>query len=106
MKSNAYKAMTIGWLIEDKDVLRFVSKLKLTATGCLEFQGAINENGYGRFWMNGMAVYAHRFSFVYHRGDTQSGIVLHHKCLNRCCCNPFHLEPVTVEENLRLRYES
>jgi hypothetical protein len=33
-------------------------------------------------------------------GEIPRGMTLDHICRNRDCCNPAHLEPVTVKENI------
>lgn len=57
---------------------------------------------YGGFWYKGRHVYAHRFSYEHFCGPIPPEWVLHHRCLNRLCVNPFHLEPVTVARNTEL----
>jgi hypothetical protein len=51
--------------------------------------------------VDGRRVYAHRFSFEYHVGAVPDGLVLDHLCRNTKCVNPYHLEPVTIGENVR-----
>jgi hypothetical protein len=34
-------------------------------------------------------------------GDVPAGLVLDHLCENRKCCNPEHLKPVEIRENIR-----
>jgi hypothetical protein len=36
-----------------------------------------------------------------YRGEIPEGLVLDHLCKTRCCVNPWHLEPVTLLENIR-----
>ncbi|OGR27289.1 MAG: hypothetical protein A2139_07850 [Desulfobacca sp. RBG_16_60_12] len=68
-------------------------------TGCWLWQGEINRNGYGRVWVNGKRLMAHRVTYEAFHGPIAPGLVLDHLCKNRQCCNPDHLEPVTVREN-------
>lgn len=59
-------------------------------------------NGYGEFRLplkTGKLVKSHRFSYELLHGPTPAGMDLDHKCRNRWCCNPAHLEPVTRSEN-------
>ncbi len=42
---------------------------------------------------------AHRVAYQLMIGQIGQGLVLDHLCKNRRCCNPEHLEPVTIREN-------
>lgn len=68
-------------------------------TQCWEWQGEINRNGYGRVWVEGKRLMAHRAIYTLIVGPIPEGLVLDHLCSNRRCCNPAHLEPVTHREN-------
>lgn len=68
-------------------------------TGCWLWSGEVNRNGYGRVWVSGKRVMAHRAIYEAIIGGIPAGMVLDHLCRNRLCCNPLHLEPVTVREN-------
>lgn len=57
--------------------------------------------GYGRFSIKGESVAAHRYSYELLVGKIPKGLHLDHLCRNRRCVNPAHLEPVTLQENLR-----
>ena len=68
-------------------------------TDCWLWQGELNRNGYGRVWVQGKRLMAHRVIYEAIIGPIPEGMVLDHLCRNRACCNPQHLEPVTVREN-------
>ena len=83
--------------------LQFVEK---SATGCWIWRGAINGSGYGSFRIGGRQgrqVGAHRVSFHFYRGPIMPGLEIHHKCGERRCVNPTHLEAVTRQVNLAHR---
>lgn len=44
---------------------------------------------------------AHRVTYTLLRGRIPEGMELDHLCRNTTCVNPWHLEPVTGEENKR-----
>ena len=68
------------------------------ASGCWNWLGAKN-NGYGIRKINGRARYAHIVSFEESSGPVPVGMELDHKCVNRSCVNPEHLEIVTHAVN-------
>ena len=71
--------------------------------GCWLWAGEINRNGYGTFrkWVNGRRkrIMAHRWIYEQMVGPIPSGAVLDHRCSVRRCCNPMHLEAVSVAVN-------
>lgn len=69
------------------------------ATGCWLWQGAINNRGYGLAWDGEKMTTAHRMMYRRHRGEVSQGFQLDHKCRNRKCCNPEHLEAVAPSVN-------
>lgn len=69
-------------------------------TGCWIWTGATSV-GYGRIRVDGRLDMAHRVSYQLFVGQIPEGLDLDHLCMNRRCCNPSHLEPVTRAENMR-----
>jgi hypothetical protein len=59
--------------------------------------------GYGAFSENGKQPYVHRRTWTLLVGKIADGLEVDHLCLNKACCNPAHLEPVTHRENM-IRY--
>lgn len=62
---------------------------------------AARANGYGKFYVDGRMVRAHRFAYELLVGPIPEGLVLDHLCAVTFCVNPAHLEPVTQRENAR-----
>lgn len=70
-------------------------------SGCFLWIGPCNRKGYGVLSAEGGAQIAHRASYEFHVGKIPDGLQLDHLCRTRCCINPRHLEPVTLQENVR-----
>lgn len=69
--------------------------------GCWSWVGGKDHKGYGSFQLRAKrAVRAHRFIYEQLIGPIAEGLQLDHLCRNRACCNPAHLEPVTLQENV------
>lgn len=68
-------------------------------TPCWMWTGWNSANGYGKVKIEGRAHMAHRAIYERLVGPIPACHVLDHRCRNRACCNPAHLEPVTVREN-------
>ena len=75
-------------------------------SGCWEWLGSIDRNGYGRIAVEGpprkwKTGYVHRVSWEHAHGQpVPPGLVVDHVCENRRCFNPDHLEAVEPQVNL------
>ena len=56
-------------------------------------------DGYSLIRWKGKTALVHRLLYTFVVGEIDDHLVLDHLCKNRGCCNPDHLEPVTVFEN-------
>lgn len=61
-------------------------------TGCWEWQRARTDNSYGRITVDGKLMQAHRWVYETHVRSLLPNEHVHHKCRNRGCVNPNHLE--------------
>jgi hypothetical protein len=76
--------------------------------GCWQWVGCGKDNGYGvHYGVIGFRdggkrrqYYAHRFSYIAHKGNIPDGYEIDHLCRRPMCVNPEHLEAVTRRENL------
>lgn len=78
---------------------RFRAKYAVAPSGCWEWTGAVNEDGYGLFRAP-KEQRAHRYSYKHHVGPIPSGTEIDHACHNRRCVNPAHLRAVSHAENV------
>lgn len=68
-------------------------------TGCWLWTAARHINGYGKMYIAGQLVQAHRIGWVLYRAPLTPGLCLNHLCLNKDCVNPYHMEEVTFAQN-------
>lgn len=88
--------------IEDTGAARLWSAVeKLGPDDCWEWQGCINDSGYGTIHFRGKSHGAHRVAYHLTHGEIPNDVELDHLCRNRRCCNPRHLEPISHDENMR-----
>lgn len=76
-----------------------LSKLEFGKNGCWNWTG-FKQSGYGVTSKNGKVKKAHRIVYEMLVGPVKKGLCLDHLCRNRSCCNPNHLEQVTLKENI------
>lgn len=75
-------------------------RIHLDATGCWIWRGARQKAGYGNVKYQKRYCRVHRLAYELLCGPIADGLVVHHKCGNKPCCNPGHLEPVSQRENV------
>jgi len=73
--------------------------IKNESTGCLEWLGKLDPQGYGYSYINGKIERAHRVSWILYKGDIPKNMCICHKCDNRKCANIDHLFLGSRKEN-------
>jgi HNH endonuclease len=68
-------------------------------SGCWEWPGAQDKDGYCRTKLSGRTAIAHRAVYTIAKGEIPKGLNLLHRCDNPPCCNPDHLFPGTQKQN-------
>jgi hypothetical protein len=90
-----------------KEITRLFSKIRIDAeTGCWNWLGAKDGQGYGFFAVDHHQTRVHRIVYAWAIGPVPKGIAgrslgqIDHLCRNTSCCNPIHLELVTPRTNV------
>lgn len=80
---------------------RFWNQVTIAWDACWIWNLAHNTENYAVFNIaRGHQMVAHRVAYIALRGPIPAGMVLDHRCRNRWCVNPFHLDVVTQRENI------
>jgi len=78
---------------------RFWEKVR-KSDGCWEWLAYKNSDGYGTFRVDGRMVLAHRWAYEHLVGPIPPELECDHRCRNRACVNPAHLQLVSHKENV------
>lgn len=80
---------------------RTYKKVRPTQSGCFEFYGHRNEDGYGRIRGDEKKlVFVHREIWRRFRGEIPEKMCICHHCDNPCCVNLNHMFMGTHQENM------
>ena len=80
---------------------RFLRKFMVSESGCHQWTAATQKDGYAIISDAGKPVLAHRWSYQHFIGPIPDGLTVNHRCRNRPCVNPDHLELLTHADNVR-----
>lgn len=86
-------------------IRRIQEKLSIMPNGCIEYTGA-RSTGYGVIRLKGSDgkfhnEKVHRLVYSIFNGPIEDNMVIMHKCDNRGCCNPEHLDIGTMKDNIQ-----
>lgn len=84
---------------------RLESHIKIKSNGCWEWTGHTTCNGYGIIQLGGRLhrkrTRAHKVAYELYMGPIPEGMLVLHKCDNKLCVNPEHLELGDHSKNLK-----
>jgi hypothetical protein len=69
-------------------------------SGCWNWNGYLDDRGYGKFKLNGRQIGAHRASYLLFCGAIPDGLCVCHRCDNGSCMYPLHFFLGTNSENM------
>ncbi|HEY8309405.1 MAG TPA: HNH endonuclease signature motif containing protein [Gemmatimonadaceae bacterium] len=93
--------------MNEKDLTRFLSKVRVLPDGCWQWTGSFFSNGYAYFHtgtrQSRKANLGHKIAYEHFVGPVPNGLQLDHvaTCRHRWCVNPAHVETVTRKVNMQ-----
>lgn len=79
---------------------RFLAKVERQPDGCWLWTAYKNPKGYGLISVNDRLWQAHRVAHELFKGAIPAGFDVHHRCYQRSCVNPDHLEAISHRANI------
>lgn len=77
----------------------------VTASGCWEWDGIRDRQGYGQIWFEGRTRKVPRLAYTTWIGPVPTELMVRHRCDNPPCINPDHFELGTGFDNMRDKME-
>lgn len=88
--------------LSPETIERFWSKVDRSGgpDACWPWTAGQGRDGYGKFWIEGRTIAAHRIAFLLRAGEIPEGAWVLHSCDAPICCNPEHLRAGSHLENM------
>lgn len=82
---------------------RLLARVHIAAGGCWLWLGPVNDEGYARVRVPGYPTKwaIHRVAYEAFVAPIPDGLTIDHLCRTPSCCNPEHLEPVSMAVNIK-----
>lgn len=75
------------------------NNINIIENDCWEYNGHINGTGYKNIKILNKTIPTHRVMFYFKNPKISQNMIIRHKCNNKSCCNPDHLEYGSIRDN-------